>query len=317
MFRKPVIILGAPRSGTSLLMKIIREHPSFASVPRESDVIWNTYCHPSLNNWDAEGIDSQRIDSEMVDKIRNIFEQSALSASTWQRWSELGGFKLMKHPISSAIIRKAYHPAFALLTVLRKTMPRHDSQKSHRLVDKSVHCPLWLNLVDAVFPDALYIHITRNGLYSVDSMLDGWLLDSKRFNTYRLPELNIQGYEGTDWNFALPYGWRDYVNQPLENVVSFQWITIQEAILKHLDTPALQQRNIQIKLENLTHYPIETLKQLAEFIQVSNEFSQYEQDMPIINASSTKRDTANLRYPEKIANISTLLEPLQKRLGYE
>ncbi len=305
MFNKPVIIIGAPRSGTSLLHQIIREHPAFISVPRESDVIWNPYCHPAKNNWDSEGISDAAIDDKMLLQIREIFARSALPASTWQRWSKLG---LMQHPVLAKVIRKIYRPAFALLTGLRK--PHQHTNK--RLVDKSVHCPLWLNLVEAVFPDALYIHITRNGFNTVDSMLDGWLLESKRFNTYHLPELVIKGYSSQNWNFALPYGWREYADKPLENVVVFQWIAIQQAILTHLQNKP--QRCLQIKLEDLTSQPAMILEQLADFMEVSNDFSQYAQAVPVVNASEKK--VKGLRYPQQIARIAPLLESLQIRLGY-
>ena len=310
MFDRPVIIIGAPRSGTSLIQKIIREHPSFISVPRESDMIWNPYCHPKNNHWDGEGINDTDINTEIINTIRDTFNQMALPAATWQRWSQ---FNLMAHPLSAAIVRKLYQPAFNLLKILRKVIPRDNAKHHYRLVDKSVHCPLWLNLVEAAFPDALYIHITRDGLHTVDSMLDGWLLESKRFNTYHLSELNIQGYAGHDWNFALPYGWRDYTEKSLEQVVAFQWCSIQNAILSHLDSIE-PFRSVQVKLEDLTAYPTETLQNLSDFMNVPNTFAQYEQGVPVMNASPNQHN--HFRYPVQIANIANVLEPLQKRLGY-
>ena len=81
IFHKPVIIIGAPRSGTSLLQKIIREHKDFVSVPRESDIIWNKYVHPKLNDFQYEGISKERLEYINIDDIREDFSNTAISSA--------------------------------------------------------------------------------------------------------------------------------------------------------------------------------------------------------------------------------------------
>ena len=43
MIVNPVLIIGAPRSGTSMLQKVLRNHPAFWSLPSEGDMIWDQF----------------------------------------------------------------------------------------------------------------------------------------------------------------------------------------------------------------------------------------------------------------------------------
>ena len=89
---RPVIIVGAPRSGTSLMQKVIRETPGFVSVAKESDMIWMPHCHPSTNEWQYEGCPDSRITEALVAEIREDFLSQALSANTWRLFARSGSW---------------------------------------------------------------------------------------------------------------------------------------------------------------------------------------------------------------------------------
>lgn len=52
--RAPVFVLGSPRSGTSLLFKLLGRHPELRSLGGEGHVLWNTYQHPRLKGWSSD-----------------------------------------------------------------------------------------------------------------------------------------------------------------------------------------------------------------------------------------------------------------------
>ncbi len=164
---KPIIIIGAPRSGTSLMQKLIRETPGFLSVPKESDMIWLPYCHPSNNNWEYEGCPDSRITDEVVSNICSAFSAQALTADTWRLLDRLG---LMTRPRLASYLRLGYRLFFKPWKHIRDQMTSSRS-RTGRLVDKSVHAGLWLNLVDSVFPNALYIHMVRSPDTCIPSMV--------------------------------------------------------------------------------------------------------------------------------------------------
>lgn len=294
MSTRPVMILGAPRSGTSLLQTVIREHEGFRSVAKESGFIWRKYCHPALHDWRYEGCPTDAIDEYALKDIRRQFDRFALSSKSWRRASGLNVLRYQRSPLLAPVLRGGYFALAALSRVGRSLIPRGTQE---RLVDKSVHSALFLNLVDAAFPDAVYLHIVRNGRDTVPSMLDGWL-NPDRFFTYDLPGgLQIPDYPFREWNFALPPGWEAYRDRPLADVVAFQWTHLQRAILNHFDAPERRGRLLRVKLEDLSSDPAGTLRRVAAFVDLpwSDYFERLGREMPTVNArpSARKKQTSS------------------------
>ncbi len=71
---QPVFIIGAPRSGTSLLYSILRSSSRLAHWPGEAHEVWEADFHPALTGWhsnalgrdDARGPEAERIKREFL-----------------------------------------------------------------------------------------------------------------------------------------------------------------------------------------------------------------------------------------------------------
>lgn len=71
---EPVFIIGAPRSGTSLLYSILRASSHLAHWPGEAHEVWEADFHPALTGWksnalgreDARGPEGERIKREFL-----------------------------------------------------------------------------------------------------------------------------------------------------------------------------------------------------------------------------------------------------------
>lgn len=313
-FDRPVIIVGAPRSGTSLLQKIIREHTGFVSVAKESDVIWNKHTHPSLHSWEYEGVKREYITDDLVASILDDFDQHILPSRLWNYWSRT---RIMSHPLSARIARRVYPIADKIMTSVRRSLPQRDRQL--RLVDKSVHCAYWLDLVEAVFPDAKFVHIVRDGRTCIKSMINGWRQE-ERFNTYLLPsKLKISGYDGTLWNFPLPPGWRSLTSKPLNEVTAHQWVSIQETIMGSLNTPRKDGRLLQVRLEELNQNTERTLKILTDFIEVpwSDYLSTLARKLPVVNSGSLIHQELEEQIGHySVEKVVPIIRPTLLRLGY-
>ena len=309
-FRKPVIIVGAPRSGTSLLQKIIREHPEFVSVARESDVIWFPYTYPSRNEWRQEGI-LEPLSQLDVARILSDYNNKVLSAGMWSRWSKSG---IMDNSVASKMVRSIYPAADKALSFLRKRFPQPE-QASRRLVDKSVHFSLWLSALEQVFPDALYIHITRNPESCIKSMINGWQ-NAQRFNTYLIPESLNLGIAYKYWCFPMPPNWKICAQMPLLERVANQWVEIQNTIIGDLARPKRENRYLQIKLEELSSNTRYCLGNIASFIEIqwSDYFENLTNTLPVVN-SATYVDSAK-GSDVSANNIKSLINTPQKELGY-
>lgn len=308
----PVIILGAPRSGTSLMQKLIREAPGFVSVPKESDMIWLPHCHPASNDWQYEGCPDSRITDEVIADIRNAFAAQALSASTWRLFDRLG---LMERPRLASCLRLGYRALFKPWKRLRESVSTKEA-RSGRLVDKSVHAGLWLNLVDTVFPNARYIHMVRSPETCIPSMVKGWSLH-KRFRTYRIPESVAPARPDTSgwWCFPMPPGWREHYELDLPNVCAFQWNAIQESILQATSTSTFSGRVLRVHLEDLTTQPDTVLTKIADFADLAF-LRKYGSDYPLpeVNALTDIVRSDNPTVPQLHAKIQNTYRVLLEQV---
>ena len=120
VIKRPVIVIGAPRSGTSILGRLLSQSPgvAYANEPR---LIWR-YGNDSR----SDILPTSSVTPAIREYIRN-------------------GFK--------------------------KYVVRHSG---HRLVEKSPANSLRIEFVNEIFPDALFVHVVRNGYESVDSIARYW-----------------------------------------------------------------------------------------------------------------------------------------------
>jgi len=52
--KDPTFIIGCPRSGTTLLFRLLSRHESLGSVRGEGHIFWNTYQHPRRYGWSSD-----------------------------------------------------------------------------------------------------------------------------------------------------------------------------------------------------------------------------------------------------------------------
>ncbi len=58
---RPVLVLGCPRSGTSLLFEALRRSPELRSVQSEGHILWDEYHHPRDRGWDSDALSASDV----------------------------------------------------------------------------------------------------------------------------------------------------------------------------------------------------------------------------------------------------------------
>ncbi|WP_299793742.1 sulfotransferase [uncultured Shewanella sp.] len=144
-FDRPIIILSAPRSGSTLLFEILSKSQSLWTIGGESHAI-------------IEGNRSLNITS------RN-FDSNALNESDWN--SEL------HHSLRQKFKEQ-----------LRNTdgIPYKESDGPVRFLEKTPKNSLRVDFLNKVFPDALFIYLVREPKENISSVMQAWR--SGRFRTY-------------------------------------------------------------------------------------------------------------------------------------
>jgi hypothetical protein len=109
---RPIMVIGCPRSGTTLLFRLLRKLPGVVSIGAEGHPLWETFHHPRGCTW----------------------RSSALGAD------DVGG------------VERRY-VAWTIALVAGRG----------RFVDKTPRNALRLPYLDAMFPDATFVYLYRDG----------------------------------------------------------------------------------------------------------------------------------------------------------
>jgi hypothetical protein len=193
-FERPVIILAAPRSGSTLLFETLTKSTDFWKIGGESHAVFESIdrFNPMMGMCDSNALSADNATPAIVAQIRLQFFQ--------QLRNSLGqGFQSQAGPIISP----------------------------PRLLEKTPKNALRVSLLNEIFPDALFIYLYRNPRENISSMMDAW--QSGRFVTYD----KLSG-RGSPWSLLLPPGWQSYNDASLEQITAFQWRAANTAILSEL-----------------------------------------------------------------------------------
>jgi LPS sulfotransferase NodH len=264
---RPVFIIGAPRSGTSLLYSVLRSAPAFAHWPGEAHEIWEADYHPALRGWSSNALTAADADPKAVQRIRR---------------------------------------AFFLVAGSRR-----------RLIDKTPRNALRVSFVDAIFTDARYVHLVRDGRENVNSLINAWR--TPRYRTYRLPH-SIEGVDREWWKFVLYPGWEQDSAGPLEVVCARQWASSNEHALA--DLAAVGERAVRVRYEDLVDAPEAEVARVLEFLDVPFDDSLRAKaaavrTTPVNIVTPPERGKWRKENPGEIEAIVPLIAPAMEALGYE
>ena len=70
---RPIFIIGAPRSGTSLLYAILRTSSRLAHWPGEAHEVWEADYHPALRGWESNALGVADVERDAAERIRRSF----------------------------------------------------------------------------------------------------------------------------------------------------------------------------------------------------------------------------------------------------
>jgi Sulfotransferase family/SEC-C motif len=193
-FDRPVIVVSAPRSGSTLLFETLARSGSLWTIGDESHGVFEHI--KQLNP--AHGIcTSNRLLAEDAEE------------------------RIVGHLRAAFLERLRNHAG------LRYRDVTDAGAQKPRLLEKTPKNALRIPFLDRVFPDARYIWLYRDPRENLSSMIEAWR--SSDFVTYK----NLPGWT-ENWSLLLPPGFQRVAGSPLEEVVAFQWQSANRYILNDL-----------------------------------------------------------------------------------
>ena len=70
---RPIFIIGAPRSGTSLLYAVLRASSRLAHWPGEAHEVWEADFHPALRGWSSNALGAEEAHGQEGERIKRSF----------------------------------------------------------------------------------------------------------------------------------------------------------------------------------------------------------------------------------------------------
>jgi hypothetical protein len=311
MIRHPVIILGAPRSGTGMLFATLARSSHLWSLSDESHEVLEGPYHPRLRDWTSNVLRAEDLDAETAKMLRAEFARRA----------QPGRLRRAKQDRHDAGRPSGPSPARLRYAVVRlgSALRRRLGSSSIRLLEKTPKNCLRIPFLRALLPDAKFVFLRRDARATISSLMDGWRAGG-RYVTYRLPEpLHITGYEGQDWCFLLPPGWQRLVHAPLEVVCAAQWRAAVEGVLAVLPELRAAGCVYEVAYEDLVARPRETLTPLLGFLGLPLEAALLSgRPLRLVNVVSPPRpDKWRQRNGPAVERVMPEIAGLQRSLGYE
>lgn len=225
---KPIFILGAHKSGTSLLRNLLSDHSELASIPFEShffelDNYWVKTEYrkqiPQINNdFKKRAIENAEETNTTKDRKGDAFLDGRLSIELLTK-----GLEGINEKKDGEKLKQYYNSIFSSLNI---------EWKGKRVVEKSVENSEFVNELQRFFPDAKFVHVVRNP-YS------NWV--------------SLRKYKSVDWGYPLIY--RMHKNF----LESYYWLEKNKRLYPNY---------LVIKYEDLLLSTEVTMKKIADFCEI-------------------------------------------------
>ncbi len=323
MITHPVIILGAPRSGTTILQRCLALHPDLWHLSSESHGLFEGPFHPIRSGFDSNRVTADQVSDQVASRLRQQFYAGAINLNgvlNDPSWLFTGNH------VAVRAYKKLLVNALGALSRIRKPA-------EIRLLEKTPKNSLRVPLMELLFPDARYIWIKRQAPTNIDSLIAGWRavdrfgpFTRERFARAGYPilsQLALQDYAGTSWKFALVPEWKRLKGKTLADVATWQYFQCNHTIQQ--DTaPMTADRLLAVKYEDFVTNPLQSVHDILTWADLppSPVVDRFADTLPRVNYTPAlpHQNAHTLRYEEMVRTaIENLpeLDALQRQMGYE
>ncbi|NND68442.1 MAG: hypothetical protein HKN19_12715 [Halioglobus sp.] len=261
-FRRPVIILAAPRSGSTFLFETLAQAAGFYTVGGESHGVFEgiNKLRPGVGSLRSNRLTADYADPETGRQLLENFTQ---------RLVDRDGQKV-------------------------------NIANGMRLLEKTPKNALRVPFLNALFPDALFIYLTREPRSNISSIMEAWR--SGGFVTYR----HLPTWPGT-WSLLLPPDWEQLAGQPLAEIARFQWASSHQHIMADLE-PLPRERWLAVDHADLLADTPGTIERICLFADIP--FDEQLQSYVAQETLPMSRHTVTAPAPDKWRKNEGEMQPV-------
>ena len=272
LYDRPIFIISAPRSGSTLLFESISKTSNFWTLGEECHTIYRAIpsLDPVTNNYDSGALTRKQADPETSNIVR-------------------AGFTMyLRHHEGTRFIQ----------------IPENLRPKNIRFLEKTPRNSLNIPFLNKIFPDASYIFLMRDAPSNINSIIEAWQvgLQDGSFVTFN----NLKDWDRKHWCMLLPPEWRKLNGQTLAEIAAFQWKSCNEIIMRDLkEIP--EARKTYIRYEDFINNPRHELERLIKFSAIKPDqdaLNLIKDKLPISKTTVSPPD------PDKWKKRANEIEPL-------
>lgn len=283
IFLKPLIILSAPRAGSTLLFETLKCSDQLWSIGGESHIIYSAFpeLHPSSKKFNSGALNNRDAKPSLCHLMRAFFLSLAVN-NKGQRYVDL---------------------------------PDDEKPKSITLLEKTPRNALNVSFLNELFPGMQVVFLWRPPRENISSIIEAWEigLQTGRFITFQ----NLPGWERKHWCLLLPPGWRKMKNKSIAEIAAFQWVSANEAILKDLNKFKITSW-LLCDYSDLINNTDRSIKEIAEFAGIGYSGLLRERASKTLPLSSTivTRPMQNKwkRHSKALEPLANIFTPTLKKL---
>lgn len=296
---RPIVVLGAWRSGTTMIFQALSAHPALWSLYRESQPVIDPLFPVRMVPGASEVVTAAQVDERTASEMRG-------------RFFEAVGNMEAAHGIASKAVPLIARDRLSRLTT---KLGLRAKRAPVRIVEKTPANCLRVGMLSTVFPDAQFIFVVRDPLGSIASLHHGWTSEP-RFRIHRLPpDFRLEGYSGRHWCFGLIPHWERLNGATLTEVCATQWVVANEYALA--DLPSDSRSVLTVRYEDVVAKPGEVLSAIAAWADLDPEpLRRFHEGLPVVNTWSRPRPDKWRRLEGELAEVESVIAPMSQRLGY-
>lgn len=267
----PIFIVGMPRSGSTIFHRIMAAHPHVVTTTNHSR---KAPANPTL--------------LRLIRRIPRVLpdEKPGELGSMWDRFNQ-GGSDVMNADDVTDAARRFY----------RNVVQTHlEVYPGDVFIAKCPRLGLRIEFLKAIFPNARFIHLIRDGRGVCLSVLR-----------------RREGADGRNtWWDARPQNWRDLEQLDPVSSIAHQWLEV----VTHIRNAGAEIGGdyLEITYEHLIENPVETLRAVGEFCALDCPAPEQK---PLIDSLQSQNDKWRKAYSENEINVlNRIMAPLLNHYGY-
>jgi omega-hydroxy-beta-dihydromenaquinone-9 sulfotransferase len=286
--RKPIIIVGAGRSGSTIFYRTFARHPNLAWLPAPICTIFPG--KPALCGLCIKGID--------LPVVGNLLSRTLRPSECYPFWQHhCRGFSIPYRDLRASDVTEKTKKH------LRSTMPELLTEKRDRLLIKITGWPR-IGFLSHIFQDAKFIHVLRDGRAVVNSLINvdfwqGW----RGLGNWRFGELSPAQRE--EW---------DRYDQSFVVLAALQWKILMDA-MEEAKASINQANFLEVKYEHLCSDPIGSFRRVVEFSEL-NWAVGFERDLREIKVRNTNEKFRQDLTAKQQSDVENVLKDYLKRYNY-